>query len=68
MSHPILRYFAATHLPMGALRSTSERFGSLALEIDRSLPDGPEKSVSLRKLLESKNAAVRAALDVAVPQ
>lgn len=34
----------------------------LANEWDAYLPDGPEKSVALRKLLEAKDAACRASL------
>ena len=64
MATQIMRYFTFDHLPVGALRDTSERFHRLACDIDESLPDGPEKSTSLRKLLEAKDAAVRAALDV----
>lgn len=64
MATQIMRYFDFDHLPPGALRDTSEKFHRLACDIDESLPDGPEKSTSLRKLLEAKDAAVRAALDV----
>ncbi|WP_201308841.1 hypothetical protein [Puerhibacterium puerhi] len=64
MASPILRYFEHGHLSAGPLRTTSARFHGLALEIDETLPDGPEKSVALRKLLEAKDAAVRAALDL----
>jgi hypothetical protein len=63
MAAPILRYFTYAHLPAGPLRDTSELFASLASDIDGSLPDGPEKSTALRKLLEAKDAAVRSALD-----
>lgn len=59
---PILRYFSTTHLPAG-LRSVSENFAELARFVDLSLPDGSEKTVALRKILEGKDAAVRAALD-----
>lgn len=62
--HPILRYFDAGHLPE-RLRSVSERFGDLARTLDADLPDGPEKSTALRKLLEGKDAAVRASLELA---
>lgn len=34
----------------------------LAREWDGYLPDGPEKSVALRKLLDAKDAACRASL------
>jgi hypothetical protein len=59
----ILKYFAYGHLPMN-LQSVSREFHVLANWIEESLPDGPEKTVAMRKLLESKDAAVRAKLDV----
>ena len=62
--NPILRYFAYEHLTRESLRETSRLFHDLAHGLDSRLPDGPEKSVALRKLLESKDAAVRATLDV----
>lgn len=60
---PILRYFTYEHLPE-KLKVVSREFCVLALEIDNTLPNGSEKSVALRKLLEAKDAAVRAALDL----
>lgn len=39
-----------------------KEFQDLAYRLDWALPDGPEKSVCLSKLLEAKDAAVRAAL------
>lgn len=60
---PILRYFAYDHLPLN-LQEVSAPFCALAVQIENTLPRGPEKSVALRKLLESKDAAVRAALDI----
>src|SRR5579864_7957176 len=62
-SHPIMRYFGYSHLK-GVLKDTSEKFYFLAYEIDQLLPNGPEKTVALRKLLEAKDAAVRSALDL----
>lgn len=62
--HPILRYFQITHLASGPLRRTAGMFTDLACLLDDQLPDGAEKSVALRKLLEAKDAAVRAALDL----
>jgi hypothetical protein len=56
----ILRYFTFAHLPSG-LAAVSKRFAELALEIV-SLPKSAERTVALRKLLESKDSAVRAAL------
>lgn len=58
---PILKYFVWEHLPPH-LQAASRPFGELANELAETLPDGPEKTVALRKLLESKDAAVRAAL------
>ncbi len=44
-------------------REASSLCGTLARDLDAILPDGPEKSTALRKLLECKDAAVRAALE-----
>lgn len=63
MSAPILRYFTYDHLPVELAR-VSHPFCQLACSLDDHLPDGPEKSTALRKLLEAKDAAVRAALDI----
>ena len=57
----ILKYFEYEHLP-AKLKQVSKPFCELACSIDRELEDSAEKSVALRKLLESKDAAVRAAL------
>ena len=61
MESPIMKYFAYEHLP-ASLTEVSNTIGELAREMDESLPDGPEKSVGLRKLLEAKDALVRAKL------
>ena len=58
---PILQFFDYAHLPP-ALREVSEPFCELANTIVTTLPRNPERSVALRKLLEAKDAAVRAAL------
>jgi len=58
---PILRFFAYEHLKP-PLRDASKLFCDLAHELCRTAPDGPERAVALRKLLEAKDAAVRAAL------
>ena len=59
----ILRHFEYAHLPLH-LRQISSQFHELAWGMEEELPAGPEKSVVLRKLLEAKDAAVRAALDI----
>lgn len=59
LSSPIIRHFAYAHLPP-ALQEVSKPIGDLALQMDQALPDGPEKSAGLRKLLEAKDCLVRA--------
>lgn len=56
----ILQFFAYDHLPP-RLQEVSQPFCELAEKIAAG-PANPETSVALRKLLESKDAAVRAAL------
>jgi hypothetical protein len=62
MPSPILKYFAFAHLPE-KLQQVSKPLGELATAFDATLPDGPEKSAGLRKLLEAKDCFVRAKLD-----
>ncbi len=57
----ILAHFTYGHLPM-PLAAVSRPFCELAHSLVKDLPPGPERSVALRKLLEGKDAAVRAAL------
>jgi hypothetical protein len=57
---PIVKFFAYQHLPP-KIQSVSSSFASLAITI-MGLPRSAERTVALRKLLESKDAAVRAAL------
>jgi hypothetical protein len=61
MPSPIIKYFAFAHLPE-LLQKVSKPFGELAEKMERELPDGPEKSAGLRKLLEAKDCMVRATL------
>jgi hypothetical protein len=58
----ILRYFDYGHLPEH-LRPISAPAHALAYQMARELPDGPELTTGLRKLLEAKDCFVRAALD-----
>ena len=57
----IMQFFAFAHLPPD-LQLVSARFAALAAEIVAVCPRNPERTVALRKLLESKDAAVRARL------
>lgn len=59
-SEHILQFFAYEHLPPH-LQEVSKPFAELAGVI-MGLPRSPERTAALRKLLESKDAAVRAAL------
>ena len=73
MHEHILQFFVYEHLPPH-LQRISKPFAELARSIvadsraadmdDRvlALPRNPERTVALRKLLEAKDAAVRAAL------
>lgn len=58
---PILQFFEWGHLPP-FLGEVSAPFGAMAVIIVQTLPRNPERTVALRKLLESKDAAVRARL------
>ena len=57
-----IKYFAYAHLP-AHLQAVSKPIGELAEKLEAELPDGPEKSAGMRKLLEAKDCFVRAALD-----
>ena len=57
-----IKYFAYAHLPE-KLQIVSKPIGDLAGQMELDLPDGPEKSAGMRKLLEAKDCFVRAALD-----
>lgn len=61
MKEPIMQYFQYDHL-VGRLQEVSKPFCELAAKLVDNLPRSPERTVALRKLLESKDAAVRAAL------
>lgn len=59
----VLRYFTYDHLPAGDMRDRSHDCADLAYATARLLPDGPELTAGLRKLLEAKDCFVRAAMD-----
>lgn len=56
----IAQFFQYAHLP-AHLQEVSKPFAELA-GVVASLPRNPERTVALRKLLEAKDAAVRAKL------
>ncbi len=59
----LLRFFTYSHLPP-KLQPVSEPLCTLAIQMDALLPDGPEKTAGMRKLLEAKDCFVRAVLFV----
>lgn len=78
---PLLQFFQYAHLPL-RLQQVSKPFCELAHAMVRGdntpesgtttfgppLPRNPERTTALRKLLEAKDCAVRAALYVAAAQ
>lgn len=56
----MLGYFKFSHLPE-KLQQISSEFARLAVYID-TLPNNPESTTALRKLLEAKDCAVRSEL------
>jgi hypothetical protein len=61
MPSTTIQYFAYAHLPE-KLQEVSKPIGDLAQHMEDTLPDGPEKSAGMRKLLEAKDCFVRAAM------
>ena len=57
----LLKFFDYMHLPL-PLQNVVQPYRTLAYIVADDLPDNAEKTVALRKLLESKDCAVRAAL------
>lgn len=60
-AEPMLRWFAYSHLPE-RLQPISVVFAGAASWVASEIARSPERTVALRKLLEAKDAAVRAAL------
>jgi hypothetical protein len=58
-TEPILQFFKSDHL-YKELAVVVEPFAELAGFIVAELPRNPERTIALRKLLEAKDAAVRA--------
>lgn len=57
----LMQFFEYAHLPE-RLQAVSKPFGELAKLMEETLPNNPEKSTMLRKLLEAKDCSVRALL------
>lgn len=62
MSSTTIQWFSYSHLPDSFMRDVSQACAELAHQMEEYLPDGPEKSAGMRKLLEAKDCFVRAAM------
>lgn len=56
----VLRFFEADHLPEGPIKDMALTYRSMAYGLANRIDPDPELTVALRRLLESKDAAVRA--------
>ena len=65
MEERMPKLFAYGHLGREDLLAVSKPFAELAERVVALVPAEPERTVSLRKLLEAKDTAVRA---VAIPE
>ena len=66
MNEHILQFFEYGHLPQ-VLAQISAPFKTLAETIVMNVPNNTERAISLRKLLEGKDAAVRAMIAKETP-
>lgn len=58
MNDRMLQFFVYEHLPVN-LQEISKPYCFMAQEIVDKYPMNPERTITLRKLLEAKDAAVR---------
>lgn len=61
-TNKLIKFFNYSHLP-APLQEVSKSFHDLAVHLDSLLEESAEKTVSLRKLLEAKDAGVRSYLE-----
>jgi hypothetical protein len=55
----LMQFFSYSHLS-APMQAVSRPFCELAEKLSAELPENPEKTTALRKLLEAKDCAVRA--------
>jgi len=60
----VIQFFKYDHLPFNKMREVSQQVSNLAKHLEEFLPESPEKSAGMRKLLEAKDCFVRAALEL----
>jgi hypothetical protein len=58
----MMKWFSGAHLPE-ELKDIVYEYSSLARKLCSNIPAGPERTVALRKLVESKDCAVRAIIE-----
>jgi hypothetical protein len=63
----MMKWLSVGHLPE-ELKSVVYAYRSLGELICNSIPAGPERTVALRKLVESKDCAVRAIIEGKEPK
>lgn len=61
MTTTTIKFFVYDHLPQ-KLQEIAKPIAELAGLMEVTLPDGPEKSAGMRKLLEAKDCFVRSVL------
>ncbi len=66
MPSTTIQYFEYSHLPP-KLQDVARPIAILAHLMEETLPDGPEKSAGMRKLLEAKDCFVRTMLPLETP-
>jgi hypothetical protein len=62
VANKLLKFFRYAHLPVD-LQDISKMFCDLAEQLDKNLGESAEKTTCMRKLLEAKDAGVRAYLE-----
>lgn len=62
MASTTIKFFGYEHLP-DKLKLVSKQVSDLAVAMESILPEGPEKSAGMRKLLEAKDCFVRSYLE-----
>lgn len=66
MATSTIQFFEYEHLPV-QLQAVSKPMSELAHFMEDTLPNGPEKSAGMRKLLEAKDCFVRSLMELKVP-
>lgn len=60
----LIKYFGYEHLAHTRTREIAQLISILANRLEEEIPESAEKTVGMRKLLESKDCFVRSVLDI----